>query len=358
MNRSRKELPLLSDSPVFLLGSHKSGTSLLRALLDGHEQLEVLPRETHFFALMGYWIDYGLKRQWPCPETGNLRDRFVGHVRDRAADLELRVATGPFSDAPDFAGYNADAFERAFNPPADSSPRRLFEMFMGALHLAHTGQELAPGARVVEKSVENAEFVDHIRDMFPAAKFVHIVRNPYAALVAIRRARSQEGRYPAMQPVIDSLTNSAYFLYRNRKRHADGSYLVIRYEDLLRDPSTAMQLVVDHLGIDYADSLLHPTAGGRTWEGNSTSRSSQGGFTGISTAPIDAWRAHISGFEIALVNHWLGPVFDGFGYERLQSPARRHGLRRLVGRDGLPRESLTTFLQNRALLGMVRPGAR
>jgi len=36
-------------APIFLLGSHKSETSLLRALLDGHKDLFVFPTETHLF---------------------------------------------------------------------------------------------------------------------------------------------------------------------------------------------------------------------------------------------------------------------------------------------------------------------
>ena len=46
--------------PIFLLGSHKSGTSLLRSLLDGHPDLDVLPREAHFFPTHGYASGYSV----------------------------------------------------------------------------------------------------------------------------------------------------------------------------------------------------------------------------------------------------------------------------------------------------------
>ena len=36
---------------VFILGQHKSGSSLLRSLLDGHPDLFVIPVETHYFSL-------------------------------------------------------------------------------------------------------------------------------------------------------------------------------------------------------------------------------------------------------------------------------------------------------------------
>ncbi|MGI8607235.1 MAG: sulfotransferase, partial [Gaiellaceae bacterium] len=51
--------------PVFILGAHKSGTSLLRSLLDATPGFFVLPKEPHFFAYSGRWIDYPLRRRQP-----------------------------------------------------------------------------------------------------------------------------------------------------------------------------------------------------------------------------------------------------------------------------------------------------
>ena len=344
--------PILSDSPVFLLGSHKSGTSLLRALLDGHRDLHVLPRETHFFPNSGHWVHYGLKRQRPADDEAETRQRFADHVARRA--VGVAEPGDQFSDAPDFAGYDKAVFAANFDFDA-GSPRRRFESYLNALQLAHGGGPLPAGARFVEKSVENAEFAEDAADLFPAARFVHIVRNPYATLVAIRRARATAGgRYPEMQPVIDALFNSHYFLYRNQRRLGD-AYLAIRYEDVLTDPAATMRRVADHLRIDFSDDLTKPTSGGRPWGGNSTAG---GSFEGISTKPITAWKKHVLGYEIALVNHWLGHVLQRFDYAREASPNRAAGWKRLLGRDGAPRESAATFARNRALLHMQWPGAQ
>ena len=344
--------PILSDSPVFLLGSHKSGTSLLRALLDGHPALHVLPRETHFFPNSGEWVRYGLKRQRPAADAAEVARRFTDHVARRAVGV---VKPGDqFSDAPDFAGYDEGVFAANFDPDAGSSRRR-FESYLNALQLAHGGEPLPAGARFVEKSVENAEFAEDAADLFPTARFVHIVRNPYATLVAIRRARATAGgRYPEMRPVIEALSDSHYDLARNRRRLGD-AYLVVRYEDLLTDPPATMRRVAEHLRIDFSDELTRPTSGGRPWGGNSTAG---GSFAGISTAPIDAWRAHVLGYEIALVNAWLGHVLPLYDYPREASPNRAAGWRRLLGRDGAPRESAGTFARNRALLHAQWPGAQ
>src|SRR5690349_5530581 len=45
------------NSPVFIIGHPKSGTSLLTAMLDSHPQLMVLPEESDFYSLINGTID-------------------------------------------------------------------------------------------------------------------------------------------------------------------------------------------------------------------------------------------------------------------------------------------------------------
>ncbi len=51
--------------PISILGSHKSGSSLLRRLLDGHPTFFVIPTESYYFQFTGHWVDYGLRYAWP-----------------------------------------------------------------------------------------------------------------------------------------------------------------------------------------------------------------------------------------------------------------------------------------------------
>lgn len=41
------------NTAIFILGAHKSGTSLVRSLLDGHPDLNVVPIELHFLRHLG-----------------------------------------------------------------------------------------------------------------------------------------------------------------------------------------------------------------------------------------------------------------------------------------------------------------
>ena len=72
-----------------------------------------------------------------------------------------------------------------------------------------------------------------LHQLFPNAKFVHIVRNPYSNIVSFRRFFTSGGTYPLLNRMISSMRNNYYFLYKNRDLIPN--YYIIRYEDLVQN---------------------------------------------------------------------------------------------------------------------------
>lgn len=327
------------DRPIFLLGSHKSGTSLLRSLLDGVPGLAVLPKESHAFQFTGHWVDYPLRRALPHPEDGAGRlERLLGRLR------EMNEARNRFSDLQTFHGFDLDVVRLRLQPHIEAPPAVLVNAYLLALYEAWAGRPLGAGERLVEKSVEHTEFAWILERFFPDACFVHIVRDPHGTLVALRRAKSGAG-YPRMRPLAGSLYNSYVHLFRNRT--ALRSYVVLRYEDLVSEPESTMRALAGQLGLDWTDALMRPTAEGRPWGGNSTTGRS---FTGISTAPLEAWKTEITPYEEAVVRRIATPVLDAFEYP--PRPVRR---RRTTWRPN-PGERPATWLRNRVYLSELEVG--
>lgn len=301
----------LDPPPVFLLGSHKSGSSLLRSLLDGHPSLAVLPKETHLFQFTNHWVAYRRRRNLPrAMDQGQFFEQLLGQIREDTRGHD------PYADAPGFS-YRMEILEPRLRSldPADM-PAFLLG-YMRAAYEASFGEPPAPGLALVEKSVEHAEFAYVLARYFPGARFIHIVRNPYATLVALRRmVQKKAGRFPYLWPIASSLHNSYHHLFTNRL--AMPNYLCVRFEDLVSDTAAAMREVSTFLGIEYHETLTRPTSQGEHWHGNSTSNES---FGGISRGPLEAWKSQITDYEIALANLVAAPVLDAFGYERL---AARH----------------------------------
>lgn len=323
----------IDPPPVFLLGSHKSGSSLLRSLLDGHPSLAVLPKETHLFQFTNHWVDYRRRRNMPrAMDRTQFLERMLEHIREDTR------ANDPYADAPGFQ-YRMDVLEprlRALDP--DNMPAFLLG-YMRAAFEASAGEAPASNLALVEKSVEHAEFAYVLARWFPGARFIHIVRNPYATLVAVRRMLQKQGdRFPYLWPMASSLHNSYHHLFTNRL--AVPNYLSVRFEDLVCDTAGTMQQVAGFLDIEYDEGLSRPTSMGQLWQGNSTSNKA---FSGISRSPLESWKQHITDYEIALGNLIAEPVLDAFGYEHMRA---RHPYRWLKW------ERPRTYLANRMALSL------
>lgn len=302
--------------PIFLLGSHKSGSSLLRSLLDGHSSLAVLPSETHFFQYARYWIDYPLRKNRPAALS----------LADRARELgrflkEENACDDPYGASRMAGSYDPGRFEEVMRSYDGKGLKELFYVYMEAVLHSLNGIEGWEGRRIVEKSVENAEYAFVLRSLFPGGKFIHIVRNPYSCLVSTRKAWSHGG-YPYLRDIVESLHGSYVSLARNVL--GISGYLVIRYEDLVSEPENTMRQVSEFVGMPFDPVLLRPTVLGKPWGGNSTSGKR---FSGISKDALNSWKDSITDMEINFVNRRLGPALDMFGYER--QPPRHHRLRQM-----------------------------
>jgi hypothetical protein len=319
-----------NNMTVFILGTHKSGSSLVRSLLDGHPALFVVPFETHFFQMGHFWVDYRLRRSRPpvipFSEAKNEYIKLVAHynsVTDSLADSNL------------VGRFDLERFRQEISGEETQEPGEFFLNYMRAIYVSLYGQELPTDLHIVEKSVENAEFALDLKQMFPGAKFIHILRNPYANLVSLRRNFGRT-RYPFLGPSLASLNNSYYNLYRNLRLVED--YLLVRYEDLLSNPEQSMRSIADYLGIEFMDNLLVPTSMNRPWKGNS-SRGIE--FSGVSADNIDLWREEITDLEIHHINRLFTFVLEQYGYEIL-APKRS----RFLPNRG---ESLRFYILNRLI---------
>lgn len=330
------------NNPVFILGCTKSGTTLMRNLLSGHEAFFAIPFESHFFQNIRYWVDYDFRRTRPekldiAPMKAELCKwvEFSNQVDNPLADgfVKCRI--------------KVNLIRNRLQKSQIDSIHDLYVCYLNAIYEGVTGSPCAERIRFIEKSVENAEFAGDMQAMFPGAKFVHSLRNPYANLVAMRKYISlnrygKNSRIPFYRRALKAMKNSYYFLYRNMRLIKN--YQVIRYEDLLADPEKTMAGLADFLGIPFSEKLLTPLHLGRPWGGNSTSGAS---FAGIDPGNIDHWKKEITAYEISLVNDHFPFVVEDFGYEALPSP-RRSPWRRARG------EGLRSYLANRLYFQLFR----
>lgn len=323
------------NRPIFLLGSHKSGTSLLRNLLDGARELFVLPLEAHFFQYSGYWVDYSLRRSLPRHMSfEDLVKSFTNLVElsnERTSQTSESNLVGCW-DVGRFTDHLRTTGAKRFE---ERGFRGFLDSYVEALH-ASLYDEVPRVSRFAEKSVENAEYASLLKRLYPQAKFVHIIRNPYATIVSIRKHLTRK-HYPFLAGAINSLKNSYYYLYKNLSLLTP-DYMSVCYEELVRKPEEVMREVAEFIEIEFTQALLEPTTMGEPWRGNSSSGRQ---FDGISTRPLSRWQEEIQPLETHLVNLMFAHVLHDYGYEHQKADGSPYW--------PCPRERLKTYLANRYL---------
>lgn len=289
---------------------------MVRGLLDGTPGLFSIPVETHIFEHLGLWVDYELRRNIP-------RDRtFVQVLKSIRSRIERsNEKNSSFSqfggDSLNSEQWDVDAL---INYLQENGKTHFEEKNLGEFITAYFQglyyslfSEIPPSSmRFVEKSVENAEFAAYLKEIFPDAKFIHVVRNPYATIVSLRKYNTMRGNYPYLGWIIDALENNYYYSIQNPRYIKE--YLVLRYEDLINDTKEKMQEVSRFLDVPFDEIMLKPTALGKLWPGNSVNGES---FSGVSSNPIDKWKNQINPMEISVINTNLEHILDFYGYEKI-----------------------------------------
>jgi Sulfotransferase family len=261
----------VAHRPVFVCGAHRSGTTLVRDLLDDHPALSVLPSEGTFFT------NFERHLQRLRPED---RQPFLGAewLRRLANPIHQHPYWLLGRSSPESSPYIA--FARALLawwPIArEQVGHRItsWPLVAVALAYAHSTGGLSADAivqRWVEKTPTNERFLERLQAEFPKATFVHVVRHPYAVYASHKQAARDGGeRLRNAGRVLRDLSQSLRIAVEQRRGGASDQYLLIRYEDLIEAPHNTVNRLAAFLRIEPLPILLRPTAAGLATASNSS----------------------------------------------------------------------------------------
>jgi hypothetical protein len=187
--------------PIFVIGSPRSGTTLLRLILDSHSRISC-GEETHFLrdleAVVGSnWelvATYGLSREW-----------WIEHIRG------------------------------------------LYETFQAEV-LARSGK-----ARWAEKDPTYTLYLPFIEELFPTAVYVHLLRDGHDVVASFR------DRWGYTSAARAARTEWARYVIAARDlgtRLPGDRFLELRYEELVADPAGQGQRLFAFLGEAWDPAVL------------------------------------------------------------------------------------------------------
>jgi hypothetical protein len=315
--------------PVFVFGAHRSGTTLVRDLLDHHPALSVLPAEGTMFTNFQWHLKHRKPEEW-LPFLGCEWLRRLANPINQQPYWLLGRSSAERSPYVDFARALAawwPLVETRFAPRVTSWP--LVAIALAYAHCTAGFQGACPVRRWVEKTPTNERFVSRLMAEFPEAKLIHVVRHPWAVYASHQRAARDHGRAPGEGTRILRQMQRSYREAASRSvRPASDAYLLLRYEDLLEDTAGTVQHMASFLGIEALPVLMQPTANGIPTPSNSS-------FSGDETAGRLNTRPLGDAFGVLTRNdrERLGTMLAGaagkLGYPLPRPPAWRRTLLRM-----------------------------
>lgn len=223
--RGRSASDSRRDPMPVVVGSPRSGTTLLRLMLDAHPELAI-PPETGFLVLGAMMKGRGDK----------LRENFF-----RA----LVNYPEPLPSWPDFEV----AQEQFWSALVEIEPFDVAEGYR-AFYRLYASRFGKP--RWGDKTPLYCLGIDAIRRVLPEARFVHIIRDGRDAALSLRGMRFSPG------PEIE--TQAAYWRRCVSAARASGTgradYLEVRYENLILNTRETLERICAHVRLDYDERML------------------------------------------------------------------------------------------------------
>ena len=287
---------------AFLIGSERSGTTVLRAMVTGNSQIAI-PGESYFIT--------ELARRHHRPQGRFDLARF-------ATDLEghFWYRQWGLSDAELASALAAD-------PPTDypEAIRRVY----GAYARRHRAQ------RYGDKTPRYTMYTGRLARMFPEARFVHLIRDGRDVAMALI-ARHDE------RP--NTVGEAALFwrmrIWAGRRAAATlgERYLEVHYENLVADPEQTLRRVCEHLRLEFEPAMLDHTPIARAMLAGVHAPENHLSALGPLTPGLRDWRSQMSKADVVLFESLASGCLQACGYELsgIRRPSIGRGARRRLTR--------------------------
>jgi hypothetical protein len=303
----------LTCEPVFVVGCSRSGTTLLRLMLNSHPSLAI-PDESHFI---------------------------IDVHRSAAARRDPATALGKALSHRRFARWGLDP--ALVWRLAEQAPPRCYAEAMTVIFAAYAQREGKP--RWGDKSPPYAAHLPLLAELFPLARFVHVIRDGREVAASLAAHR--------WAPTTPIACASYWRAQAGAAREAGwklgpGRYLEVRLERLIAEPDATLRRVCEFIGEPFDRKMLdyRGRAQESVWSGDVDHRH----LHDPPTPALRDWRAGLGAGTQRAVQAAAQPLLAELGYAELEPATLLTRLRIAVDR---PRR--LPLIVVRELRQLVRP---
>lgn len=261
----------VGKSPIFIGGAPRSGTTLLRAIVNASRNIVCGPEMRVVPALC--------------------------HLAEQIEARHLDVLSADY-------GLDADALHDRFAQAIDR--------LLAPLH-ARTG------ARIAEKTPANILHFEQLRRLFPDSPLIAIVRDGRDVVASLLSMEWTDARTGRPMAITRDAGAAAELWVRSieagARMHEDGNYLELRYENLVTAPEAEIGRLFDRLG-ENAEAKARALDHARHFNRRAGMAESSADRVAnpIDTASVGRWRRDLDDRQLAQVEAVAGCTLRLLGY--------------------------------------------
>lgn len=242
----------LSRLPIhFIVGAARSGTSLLRTILNAHPQVVSTGEMRYVMAFYGKYAhsqSVGLPRQFTVDvqRYEQMRLKNVGKKKQQS-DAQLRAKQQQFMEQ-----------LRTYAPQMD---------YATACKMLLLGNKLNEGSKtpdqllaLINKNPDYIFYVPQLLQLYPQARIIACIRHPQSVVLSHKQ---HKGKNDFSQYMGDSVAAVAYFwevcnrrILRLKEQYPE-QIMLVGYEQLVTDKEAILRQICAFLSLPFDEALLH-----------------------------------------------------------------------------------------------------
>ena len=288
------------SAPIFIVGANRSGTTLLRLMLNSHSRIGI-PDELVYFrsSFAGHSFD-----EWRNPQISREDfQKYVSVFLERNQEVLAPLSISDLKkeilcrDEPDFRW----PYARTLEAWADTHGK----------------------VRWGEKTPGNLFFVDVLIDMFPDARFIYLMRDPRAGVYSMMKTSMFRSG-----AIINAMNRRKYMtegLNHLQRFVPETQQTLVKFEDLVQSPESTLRRVCAFLEESFEPHMLefHRDAS-KYMKERAISRFNQAATRPIAPEKAESWKSGLSTIQISEVEWICREQMANYGYDRSQAKLPLH----------------------------------
>jgi len=267
----------------FILGRGRSGTSLLRSLLNEHPQLFV-PRECFF--MMNLYSAYKNVKDWtPKKRLAYYNDIWTDSRININWSFDKKLLKKDILESPDqdFVGLSKLVYIH---------------------HLRNVGKDSTE--LIGDKNPIHSLFTNELSELFKNSKFIYLSRDHRDNILSFKNVKFDFNHPAILAQRWKSYNSNILSVY---ERHGS-NFLWVKYEDLISSPETSLREICDFLGVGYSGKMMEfykRKEITRSWHVNLNQP--------IDAKNLNKWENEMSPKDLTIANYICASTAGKLGYE-------------------------------------------